>query len=275
MRCATVTVDSVSSNVDLYAPDAQNYAVPAFTRAFSTTGSHTVTVKPSGSKNAKSSSTTVTFDATTIASSAIVRADRARWNVRLRDRLGGPVIVGRVPTRLIVVLVLAALLATLVIIVAGQHPGPIPLIPAERGVFTPTGSMTFGRENPAAVLLAENGSYRVATGELTGQIQSLENVINDLGTRSMVDPAQARAMQKLPAVVRSRAAGGTNANTGAANSAISDIAKAAFTTRRKRSSLRTSARGRGRRRRRTTAESTLGGGWKRRAGTRNSFSTSK
>ena len=81
-----------------------------------------------------------------------------------------------------------------------------------------------------AVLLAENGSYRVATGELTGQIQSLENVINDLGTRSMVDPAQARAMQKLPAVVRARAAGGTNANTGAANSAISDIAKAAFTT---------------------------------------------
>jgi murein DD-endopeptidase MepM/ murein hydrolase activator NlpD len=80
------------------------------------------------------------------------------------------------------------------------------------------------------VLLVENGSYRVATGELTGQIQSLENVINDLGTRSMLDPAQARAMQRLPAVVRSRAAGGTNANTGVANSAISDIAKAAFTT---------------------------------------------
>jgi murein DD-endopeptidase MepM/ murein hydrolase activator NlpD len=37
-------------------------------------------------------------------------------------------------------------------------------------------------------------------------------------------------MQKLPAVVRSRAAGGTNANTGTANSAISDIAKAAFNT---------------------------------------------
>jgi len=81
-----------------------------------------------------------------------------------------------------------------------------------------------------AVLLVENGSYRVATGELTGQIQSLENVINDLGTRSMLDPAQARAMQKLPAVVRSRAAGGTNTNLGAANSAISDIAKAALNT---------------------------------------------
>jgi len=81
-----------------------------------------------------------------------------------------------------------------------------------------------------AVLLVENGSYRVATGELTGQIQSLENVINDLGTRSVLDPAQARAMQKLPAVVRSRAAGGTNTNPGAANSAISDIAKAALNT---------------------------------------------
>ena len=81
-----------------------------------------------------------------------------------------------------------------------------------------------------AVLLVENGSYRVATGELTGQIQSLENVIDDLGTRSMVDPEQARAMQKLPAVVRSRAAGGSNAKSGAANAAISDIAKAAFAT---------------------------------------------
>jgi murein DD-endopeptidase MepM/ murein hydrolase activator NlpD len=81
-----------------------------------------------------------------------------------------------------------------------------------------------------AVLLVENGSYRVATGELTGQIQSLESVINDLGTRSMVDPEQARAMQRLPAVVRSRAAGGSNAKTGAANTAISDIAKAAFAT---------------------------------------------
>ena len=81
-----------------------------------------------------------------------------------------------------------------------------------------------------AMLEIENGSYRVATGELTTQIQSLESVINDLGERAHLDPAQARAMQKLPAVVRSRAAGGTNTNPGAANSAISDIAKAAFNT---------------------------------------------
>src|ERR1700682_887779 len=49
-----------------------------------------------------------------------------------------------------------------------------------------------------AELQVENGSYRIATGELTGQIQSLENVINDLGTRATLDPEQARAMQKLP-----------------------------------------------------------------------------
>ena len=54
----------------------------------------------------------------------------------------------------------------------------------------------------------ENGNYRQATGELTGQIQSLEGVINDLGERATLDPEQARAMQKLPAVVKSHAVGG-------------------------------------------------------------------
>ena len=53
-----------------------------------------------------------------------------------------------------------------------------------------------------AILQEENGSYRAATGELTAQIQSLEGVINDLGKRSTLDPAQARAMQKLPAIVK-------------------------------------------------------------------------
>src|SRR4051812_1811618 len=46
-------------------------------------------------------------------------------------------------------------------------------------------------------LTIENGSYRAATGELTAQIQSLESVINDLGARATLDPAQARAMAKL------------------------------------------------------------------------------
>jgi len=76
------------------------------------------------------------------------------------------------------------------------------------------------------LLQVENGSYRAATGELTSQIQSLETVINDLGARSQLDPAQARAMQKLPAVVKARATGGTSPS----NSAIADIAAAAMAT---------------------------------------------
>lgn len=59
------------------------------------------------------------------------------------------------------------------------------------------------------MLEVENGSYRAATGELTTQIQSLESVIVDLGERATLDPAQARAMQKLPAVVKARAMGGS------------------------------------------------------------------
>jgi murein DD-endopeptidase MepM/ murein hydrolase activator NlpD len=59
-----------------------------------------------------------------------------------------------------------------------------------------------------AALELENASYRSATGELTSQIQSLEGVVDDLGARSTLDPAAARAMQKLPAAVRQRATGG-------------------------------------------------------------------
>jgi len=66
----------------------------------------------------------------------------------------------------------------------------------------------------------ENGSYRAATGALTAQIQSLEGVINELGTRASLDPSAARAMAKLPAIVKSRAAGGATAPAAAWSSAI-------------------------------------------------------
>jgi murein DD-endopeptidase MepM/ murein hydrolase activator NlpD len=78
-----------------------------------------------------------------------------------------------------------------------------------------------------SLLQEENGSYRAATGELTTQIQSLETVINDLGARAQVDPAQARLMQKLPAIVKTHASGGTNVP---ANIAIAEVAKAAMST---------------------------------------------
>jgi murein DD-endopeptidase MepM/ murein hydrolase activator NlpD len=68
-------------------------------------------------------------------------------------------------------------------------------------------------------LIAENGNYRETTGELASQIQSLEGVIDELGSHSALDPAQANAIAKLPAVVKNRAVGGTSQ----ANAAISTV----------------------------------------------------
>src|SRR5262245_11036865 len=72
-----------------------------------------------------------------------------------------------------------------------------------------------------AALQVENGNYRQTTGELTSQIQSLENVIDELGARASLDPAQARAMQKLPSVVKARAAGGGSQPSATISSVLS------------------------------------------------------
>ena len=74
-----------------------------------------------------------------------------------------------------------------------------------------------------SLLLVENGNYRQATGELTGQIQSLEGVINDLGARASLDPEQARAIQKLPAVVKSHAVGGVTESSRAISEIVSSL----------------------------------------------------
>jgi murein DD-endopeptidase MepM/ murein hydrolase activator NlpD len=55
----------------------------------------------------------------------------------------------------------------------------------------------------------ENSSFRTATAELSGQLQSLQAAITDLGAQAALDPGLARAMEKLPAFVKSRAMGGT------------------------------------------------------------------
>ena len=68
-------------------------------------------------------------------------------------------------------------------------------------------------------LRLENGNFRETTGELTTQIQSLEGVIEELSARAAVDPAQARAMQKLPALMKARAAGGSSE----ASAALSNV----------------------------------------------------
>ena len=54
----------------------------------------------------------------------------------------------------------------------------------------------------------ENSSYRTATSELSGQIESLQSAISDLGAQAALDPTLARTMEKLPALVKSRAMGG-------------------------------------------------------------------
>ena len=59
-----------------------------------------------------------------------------------------------------------------------------------------------------AALQVENASYREATGQLAGQISALQTAVDQLGERATVDPNASRAMDKLPAIVKSRAMGG-------------------------------------------------------------------
>jgi murein DD-endopeptidase MepM/ murein hydrolase activator NlpD len=58
-------------------------------------------------------------------------------------------------------------------------------------------------------LEAENANFRSATTDLATQISSLEAAIQDIGARSALDPNLAKTMDKLPAVVKSRAMGGS------------------------------------------------------------------
>jgi len=80
-------------------------------------------------------------------------------------------------------------------------------------------------ERANSVLEVENASYKDATGELSSQIASLEAAVDELGVRARVDPAAGRAMDKLPAIVKSRAMGG-----GAAGSLGGPALGAAFTS---------------------------------------------
>ena len=77
-----------------------------------------------------------------------------------------------------------------------------------------------------ATLQVENSSYRDATGQLAGQIAALQAAVDQLGERATVDADASRAMEKLPAVVKSRAMGGTigNASTAGAMGGPSPVA---------------------------------------------------
>ena len=65
----------------------------------------------------------------------------------------------------------------------------------------------------AAALQVENASFKGATEALSGQIQALQSTISDLGAKSALDPSLQLAMDKLPAIVKSRAMGMGGAST--------------------------------------------------------------
>jgi murein DD-endopeptidase MepM/ murein hydrolase activator NlpD len=67
-----------------------------------------------------------------------------------------------------------------------------------------------------AVLEVENQSYREATAALASQLQELQHTITDLGDRAALDPSALKAIERLPALVRSRATGGPTAQSRAA-----------------------------------------------------------
>ena len=73
-----------------------------------------------------------------------------------------------------------------------------------------------------AGLQVENASYRAATGELADQIASLQTAVDSLGDRATVDPNASRAMEKLPAAIKSRAMGGMS--TAATRAALTPMA---------------------------------------------------
>jgi len=59
-----------------------------------------------------------------------------------------------------------------------------------------------------ATLELENANYRAATNALAGQVESLQAAVSEVGARSALDPNVARAMEKLPSLVKARAMGG-------------------------------------------------------------------
>jgi murein DD-endopeptidase MepM/ murein hydrolase activator NlpD len=87
-------------------------------------------------------------------------------------------------------------------------------------VLIGTGAAIKARYEVAAVyttassLEVENTNYKIATEALAGQIQGLQAAITELGAKAALDPSLQASMDKLPAVVKSRAmGGGTSAAT--------------------------------------------------------------
>lgn len=68
-------------------------------------------------------------------------------------------------------------------------------------------------ETTNSALEIENASYHDATGQLADQVSALQAAVDQIDKKAAVDPDAKRAMQKLPAVVKSRAMGGGDVST--------------------------------------------------------------
>ena len=74
-----------------------------------------------------------------------------------------------------------------------------------------------------AALELENANYHAATEALAGQIASLQSAIADIGAKSALDPTLARAIDKLPSLVKARAMGGGTEVSKSAQDALASI----------------------------------------------------
>lgn len=88
----------------------------------------------------------------------------------------------------------------------------IPVLMGLGARWSAVSEIDFLRQSIAS-LEQENSSYRAATEALTGQIASLQSAVTELGVKASIDPATAKAIDKLPGVLRNRAIGGTSSAT--------------------------------------------------------------
>jgi murein DD-endopeptidase MepM/ murein hydrolase activator NlpD len=116
-----------------------------------------------------------------------------RYTILVADRTSG--VVRRITISLRPTLVVACAVVTLPVLIG---------VGAAWKAKADVSSIYASRE----ALASENASYRSATADLAGQIESLQSAINDIGARSALDPNVSRAMAKLPALVKARAMGG-------------------------------------------------------------------
>jgi len=73
-----------------------------------------------------------------------------------------------------------------------------------------------------ARLTVENANYREATGQLSAQISVLQEAVDEIGATAAVDADASRAMEKLPAAIKTRVMGGMS--TAATRAALTPMA---------------------------------------------------